>query len=70
MHTKKSGLTWLQKGAVSLSTVLTITLVVVGVYLAFKVNTHEERIKTLETKVISGAAQGPVEADSLGRRGD
>lgn len=60
MHTKKSGLTWLKKGAVSLSTVLTITLVVVGVYLAFKVNTHEERIKTLETKVTSGAAQGPA----------
>lgn len=64
MQNKNRDLTILQKGAISLSTILTVTLVIVGLYLIFKVNTHEERIKAVETKVGQGvtAQQGEQNA--------
>ncbi|MFO0704324.1 MAG: DsbA family protein [Patescibacteria group bacterium] len=60
MLNQKTTSNTLQRGAVSLSMVLTIALIVVGVYLVFKVNAFEERVKSLETKLESAqAGQNP-----------
>ncbi len=56
-------LTQLQKGAISLSAILTVTLVVVGLYLIFKVNTQEERIKNVEKKIELGTTANPGQQD-------
>lgn len=51
------------RGAVSLTSALLVTILVTGVYLVYKMNTYDDRLKSLEKKIETGATNVAAQQD-------